>query len=280
MRQILSLGAGIQSTALLLLSEEGILPRLDLCIFADTGWEPESVYRHLNHLERTCHTPIVRVETSNIRRDALTAQIRGTAAKGSRWASMPYFVKNEDGSIGKINRQCTDEYKIRPIERYVREQVLCLKPRQRWPKKEILVQQWFGITLDEIHRLRTSRRECIQRVYPFVGIPEDMMAKRWTRADCVQWLNSHAPGYAVSRSACIGCPFHSNKEWRELQTNSPAEFADAVEFDRAIRHCGGMRGQVFLHRSGRPLDQIDFRDAAEAGDQLSFAEECEGLCGL
>ena len=38
--RILSLGAGVQSSVVLLMSIKGILPRLDAAIFADTQWEP------------------------------------------------------------------------------------------------------------------------------------------------------------------------------------------------------------------------------------------------
>ena len=37
--RILSLGAGVQSSAVLLMSCDGVLPKLDCAIFADTGWE-------------------------------------------------------------------------------------------------------------------------------------------------------------------------------------------------------------------------------------------------
>lgn len=48
--RILSLGAGVQSTTLLLMACEGLLPRLDYAIFADTGWEPQRVYEHLDRV--------------------------------------------------------------------------------------------------------------------------------------------------------------------------------------------------------------------------------------
>ena len=47
MLKILSLGAGVQSTALLLMSIRGEVERFDCAIFADTGWEPAVVYEHL-----------------------------------------------------------------------------------------------------------------------------------------------------------------------------------------------------------------------------------------
>ena len=48
--RLLSLGAGVQSTTLLLMSLCGELPKLDAAIFADTGWEPARVYEHLERI--------------------------------------------------------------------------------------------------------------------------------------------------------------------------------------------------------------------------------------
>ena len=44
---VLSFGAGVQSTTLLMMSLAGELPPLDAVVFADTGWEPRAVYAHL-----------------------------------------------------------------------------------------------------------------------------------------------------------------------------------------------------------------------------------------
>ena len=45
----LSLGAGVQSTTMALMAAHGALtPMPDCAIFADTGWEPEAVYDHLD----------------------------------------------------------------------------------------------------------------------------------------------------------------------------------------------------------------------------------------
>jgi hypothetical protein len=100
-----------------------------------------------------------------------------------------------------------------------------------------------------------------------------------TRADCKIWMTGH--GYPEPpRSACIGCPFHSDHEWRNLRDNAPAEWADAVEFDAAIRKTDGMRGETFLHRSCVPLSEVDLETAEDVGQQSMFGAECEGMCGV
>ena len=48
---VLNLGAGVQSTTVLLRSIHGELPKIDCAVFSDTGWEPKAVYRHLDWLE-------------------------------------------------------------------------------------------------------------------------------------------------------------------------------------------------------------------------------------
>lgn len=56
--RVLSLGAGTQSSVLALLLSgsdprlvERGYPKPDAAVFADTGWEPDYVYRHLEWLE-------------------------------------------------------------------------------------------------------------------------------------------------------------------------------------------------------------------------------------
>lgn len=294
MKQILSLGAGVQSTTVLLMSIHGELPMLDAVIFADTGWESHVVYENLNWLVGVMErhgVPFHRVQAGDVKQDALTAQITGchmrmdaddksnAKAKGAhlnsgRWLSMPYFAIDSDGKKAMIARQCTGEYKVKPIERTIKRKILALKPRARLPK-ETLVRQWFGISFDERTRMRESLQAWKQNYYPLVE-------KRITRRMCIDWCLSH--GYPEPpRSACIGCPFKSNAEWRRLSIEQPVEFADAVEFDKKIRKMGGMRGDVFLHSSCQPLGEVDFRNDYDKG-QLplweGFINECAGVCGI
>jgi len=99
-RRYLSLGAGVQSSATLLLAARGRIPTFDAAI-ADTGWEPSNVYRQLARLTRIAERagiPVVRVSSGHIRKDALDS--------GHRFASMPLFALGPHGQRGMARRQC------------------------------------------------------------------------------------------------------------------------------------------------------------------------------
>lgn len=271
MLEILSLGAGVQSSTILIMVCLGDLPKLEHAIFADPGWEPAAVYAHLAILEEFAAghgVRIHRVGNRNIKIDALTAQVRGKKADGVRWASLPYFTRQQNGKIGMIRRQCTSEYKIKPIHRKARE-LAGLSPGARVAAP--VVRQWIGISIDEASRMRDSDNAWSVNHYPLIDL-------RMSRRDCLEYLESKG-FFDVPKSACIGCPFHTDREWRRLKDSFPAEFEDACQFDESIRNCGGMRGQMFLHSSALPLRNVDFSTAEERG-QLNWLNECFGMCGV
>jgi hypothetical protein len=98
--RVICLGAGVQSTTLLLLANHGELPGgpVDYAIFADTGWEPAGVYRHLAWLEEVSAVPIIRASRGNLRANALDP--------AHRFASIPLFIVNQRGEQGRVRRQC------------------------------------------------------------------------------------------------------------------------------------------------------------------------------
>ncbi|MFF5336900.1 hypothetical protein [Streptomyces sp. NPDC013181] len=247
--KVLSLGAGVQSTCLLLLAAEGHLPKLDAAIFADTGWEPRSVYDHLDRIEsevaKPAGIPILRVSSGNIRSDALDPT--------KHFASMPLHILNADGGEGMSRRQCTGQYKVRPIKEKVRE-LLGYPHPQRIPSG-MHVEQWIGISVDEFHRAKDADVAYMKNRHPLIELG-------FSRSDCLRLLRSRGFGQ-TPKSACLGCPYHGNSQWRALRDESPEEWKDVVAFDAAIRS-GNARataegkpllGQAYLHRSRRPLDQ-------------------------
>jgi hypothetical protein len=246
--RVLSLGAGVQSTTLALLAVEGVLSKPDAAIFADTGWEPRRVYDHLDRLAvvlAAAGVPLYRVSAGNLRDDAINP--------AHRYASVPYYVRNADGSQGMGRRQCTSEYKLAPIGRKVRELLGAAAPEFRRVPKGRVAEQWIGFSTDEVHRVPGAKNAVsyLRPRYPLLELGMDRKA-------CQRWLGVR--GWAtVAKSACIGCPFHGNRQWRDMRDAHPEEWADAVAFDAAIRKGGArglpLNGQAFLHRSRLPLEQ-------------------------
>lgn len=235
-----------------------ITPMPDCAIFADTGWEPKGVYEWLNWLERHLPFPVNRVSNGNIRLEIMDPTNNRT--------TMPFFI---NGGTGIARRQCTAEYKIQPIEQFIRGEILGLKKGERVPLGT-LVEQWRGISADEAQRMKPSEHRWLHVRYPLA------MELKMTRADCLAWIERK--GYPTPpRSACIGCPYHSDDEWRAIRDDRPDEWKDAVAFDKAIRNFGRMTAETFLHRDCKPLDQVEFRKDRQAD---LWGEECEGMCGV
>jgi hypothetical protein len=268
--RVLSLGAGVQSTTLALMAAHGeVGPMPDCAIFADARWEPASIYDHLAWLmsANVLPFPVHIVSSGDLRADLLRA------ASGGRWTSIPAFTRNVSGArveIGMIRRQCTKDYKIVPIRRKVR--ALAGLTRRR-SSSSAVVEQWIGISLDEVVRMKPSGESWQVNRWPLIE-------ERMTRQDCLKWLERN--GYPVPpKSSCIGCPFHSDAMWRRLRDYDVPAWSDAVEIDRSIRSgLRGIRGEVFLHRSAVPLDEVDFTTAEDLGQLDLFANECEGMCGV
>lgn len=250
--RILSCGAGVQSSALILLAARGEIPRFDAAIFADTQWEPAQVYRQLDQLTAIAAEAgmaVVRVSAGNIRADALDP--------AHRFASMPLFTLGPNGEKGMARRQCTSEYKIKPIKAEVRRRLGYPHPA-RVPAG-VYAEMSIGISVDEIERARSADVAYMRNTFPLLDLG-------WRRGDCARYLAQHGLS-GFGKSSCIGCTFHDDAFWVRLKTDSPAEWADAVDFDRAIRHGSAranadghpLRGQFFLHRQRVPLDRVVLR---------------------
>ena len=260
--RVISLGAGVQSTVMALMAAKGeISPMPDCAIFADTGYEPQGVYDHLDWLETQLPFPVHRVSNGNIKDDTLAA----TNSTGQRYVSIPFYTA--EGGMGR--RQCTAEYKLKPIRLKVRE-MLGLKKYQR--AKTEVCEMWVGISWDEIQRLKDSRDPYIKNRWPLI---EESMH----RHHCMSWFEKNYPNRVLAKSACIACPFHNDALWRDMKVNDPVSFGDAVDFDRQIRSLPGFQKRQFLHHSCKPLDEVDFRNSEDRG-QMSFLDECEGMCGI
>lgn len=274
--RVLSLGAGVQSSTLALMIEQGELPPIDVAIFADVKGEPKKVYDWLEYLKKKITAyPIHVVSWRDLKQDILDA------SKGEYKAfTAPFYSKNTlTGKKSLLLRQCTASYKIKPVIQEIRKLLGLEKGEKR--KTGTQVELLMGISKDEIVRMKTNPIKYINNVYPLVD-------KNMTRRDCLEWLeNNHYP--TPPRSACTFCPYHTNKEWLDIKNGDPQEWKEVVEMDKAIRHQEKFKeknkdkevfDEIFLHRSCKPIDEVEFEVNDPQGDLFyGMLGECEGMCG-
>ena len=198
-----------------------------------------------------------------------------TNHSGSRsYVDIPVYLKGRNGEGDGIGRrQCTDNYKIRPIRRKIRE-LLGLRPRQRVPAGTT-VELWLGISIDEAIRIKNSRDRWMTNRYPLI---EAGMSRR----DCIDWWAARYDR-PLERSACVACPFQSRHRWVETKRRWPELFAEAAEIDSRLRDGLAFAKEPYLHSLRLPLAQAVALDEAElgaVGQGDGFGNECEGHCGV
>lgn len=181
------------------------------------------------------------------------------------------FVPNESGGYSITNRQCTKEYKIRPILKEIRKQ-LGIPYRHRAPK-DLNVEQWLGISIDEIQRANPNQPQNP----PWITMRYPLIEEGLSRYDCLEYFNERYPGRELRKSACIGCPYHSEAMWYEMATKYPDEYQDAVNVEEAINLSDAAERfdrDVRLTRMG-PLKDIRWETRPKQG---AFWDECGGYC--
>ncbi len=224
--KILSLGWGVQSWTLAAMAALGEIPKPDYAVHADTRHEMSGTYAHAEKwtpwlLKRGIKVVTVSADNTDV--------VRVNA--NSTGVQIPAFIND-----ARIRRQCTNDWKIRPVRKFVRK--LLDVPRSS------RVEMWMGISIDEWHRMRSSDTNYISNVYPLVD-------RRISRADCVHWLESR--GLDVPpKSSCTFCPYHNKGYWPNLKRAGGPDWDSAVIVDDLIRDKLAP-DTIYLHSSKKPL---------------------------
>lgn len=258
--RVISLGWGVQSWGLAAMSALGVLPKVDAAIHADTTHERSETYTFAKKwtpwLEER-GVRVVTVKTEEKRRDPFYS-----VNKPSTF--LPAYHTYPDGRMsGQFNRQCTNEWKIRPIRQWLQVN------RDRQP-----VETWLGITLDEIGRMKEASVRYITNTYPFI----EMLDRPWTRGMVMRWLQDNRLEIPV-KSSCVFCPYHDRATWREIKLSGNGDWQKALEVDEAIRK--KRPGYIcYLIADRIPLAEADFRSPEDHGQLNLWGEECSGMCFL
>ncbi|QLG11760.1 hypothetical protein HLB42_21650 (plasmid) [Deinococcus sp. D7000] len=235
---ILSNGGGTQSTALLVLIVQGKLPRPDYVVIADTGREKTETWEYVNGVHRpACEAlgvPLVIVPHSYATVDLYDKD---------GFTLMPVYT-NKNGGVSKTAAFCSNEWKVRPARRWLREQGV----KQG--------EQWLGISIDEADRMRTSDVKWLSLRFPLI----DLGISRDGCYSLVREMGWPDP----PKSSCYMCPHMGDAQWRHLRAAHPQDFAAAVQVEREVR---ARDPHAFLHRSAQPLDQVAWDEQPSLFDE-------------
>ena len=238
------------------------LPRVDYAIHSDTTHERAETYAFAEEWTPWLRERGVNVATTTAYRPDIVRRDWGQGA-----VMIPAFTLSKaDASRGQVKRQCTHDWKIMPIRRFLRAELERLGRRRSRGAVECVM----GISLDEWHRMRDSDVAYVVNAYPLVDL-------RITRQGCEEWLAAH--GLPIPpKSSCTFCPFHSLAEWRSLKRAGGPDWAEAVAVDAEIRDMRGWHA-LFVHPHRLRLDDAVLLPDADA--DLEFIEEqpCDsGVC--
>ena len=251
---IFSFGSGVQSTAIFLLIHHepqrllkvvGHLP--EWIIFADTGAENQESIDNFEKCKSMSKIPMLRVK--NFERNALNS-----------YRDVPVFFE----SGGNMQRQCTAEWKIKPINRAISKLYSHKKSTKNIKK---IVSAWLGISLDEISRMKESKIKSIENVYPLIELG-------LTRNNCYQILKKY--NWNAVKSSCYMCPYQV-KRWVENK-----EIDKAISYEKQLQKYSNYREIPFLHPSAQPLEEVykNLKNQTNLFSRWDFENECDGVCGI
>ncbi len=231
--KVLSLGGGVNSTALLLAMCRKHMPP-DLVLFADTGGERPETYHHVEHVWHWCEEREIefRLVTNGGRGQGAT--LEENCLKRKELPSLAYGFKG-----------CSVKWKRQPMDRFVREWEPAV---ECWATGGKVI-RYIGIDAGESHRAVLTEDDKFVYQYPLVD---------WQmgRQECIEEIKSK--GWPVPpKSSCFYCPAMRRSEILNLQLQHPdlLDRAIAIEANAETHTVAG------LGRNWRWADFIRQEDA-------------------
>lgn len=271
--EILSMGSGMQSTALCLMSCENAMkypdiphpevPIYDAVIFCDLGFEPHWVMKQTLFAKEAC-------DKAGIFFKILKAPLYEDFMRNygeRRTISIPWWTLTEDGHKAKMPRFCTIDYKIETISKYVRWELLGYKKGKQLKDKDKKAHfMHMGFSYEERKRCKENPNPMFTNKYPLV-------AMKWERANSYAYI-LETWGLDTKASACTFCPFHQNYFYQHMKENESEQYRQLLQMDNLLaskRPHPDMRSDLFISRSRKRLADLTPEDCDDA--------QCFEYCG-
>ncbi len=198
-KHILSFGAGLNSTALMIMLVKKEYP-LDEVVFADTGAELPETYQHLKSVN------------SYLSKHGISLTI-----VRSNNGTLYDTCKRRKVIPSQIWRWSTRDYKITPIYAHYRS-------------SGVHVNQYLGIAYEERDRVKESGVPYVKNVFPLIK-------NHVARHDCIDIIRfSDFDSPLPARSGCFFCPFNSLSRWTEIYDRHRDLFSKARELEENSKH--------------------------------------------
>lgn len=259
----ISYGAGVQSTALLVLAAQRVID-FPVALFANVGDDSE----HPATLEYFRDFAIPYAAANGI--ELVELRKRG---RGKEVTLYQRLTNPESRSVGiparlqpsgaPARRSCTLDFKVRRIASEL---------KRRGASTEAPAMVALGISIDEYQRMRTESGIAWQDLtYPLIDL-------RLDRAACMGIIE-RARLPIPPKSSCYFCPFHTMDVWRKQRRDEPELFAKSVALEKLLhdRHVALGRGGAYFSAALKPLDeavgdhdQLDLFESAASCDVAGY----------
>lgn len=240
LKQVWSCGGGTQSCAIAALILQGLLPKPDIAVIADTGKECQATWDYVDEIIAPA------LDCFNLHLERISAadwsyyhRTRHELFNAQGTLQIPAY-SNLSGRVSKLPGYCSSAWKQEPIDRWLRDRGVS--------KSDAVI--WIGYGREEQTRwVKKMASEDFQRGLVRLPLVHDVPL---SRQDCYRVIKEMGWPTPAPKSRCWMCPHQSDSEWREL---SRSEFTSAVNLERKIRE---RDPHAFLHRSCVALDKVDF----------------------
>lgn len=255
----------MQSTALALMACENaarddnpfpLVPVYDAVLFCDLGFEPPWVKQQMEFTRKECHKAGIFFEVleAPLYRDFM----RNFGER--RTISIPWWTVDSSGHKSKMPRNCTIDYKVEVISKYVRWELLGYRKGQRLrPEDRKAHEMHMGFSAEEKNRCKESLSPMFINRFPLVDMG-------LVRADNYAYIRDRW-GLETKASACTFCPFHKNYFFQYLEQNDHKTYMQLLEVDKLLRDKTPkppMESDLFISRSRKRLYDLTPEDCNDA----------------
>lgn len=259
---VFSSGGGTQSCCIAALIVQGKLPKPDICVIADTGYENQRTWEYQDAVIVPA-LKSVGVEVERIKASEWSAPwTRGSSPVYSTSGHLLLGAyTNQTGCVSKLSSgYCSHAWKVEPIDRWLSAQKGITRSKYK---------KWIGFSYDEVKRIhRMAKTEEYLRGLVWFPLLNGCPTTRYESIRVVERMGWPTP----PRSRCWMCPNQSDYEWREIKAD-PDMWQKACEMEDQIR---SIDRHAFLHSTGIPLRDVDFSE-----DDDLFTGKCDsGGCFL